>query len=131
MPNLSSIYSLNNHPQHSEFFNLVILKFLNLFTDNIFIIANLFLLLTFFMISMCCFIGLRAYKISIFTSFLIAILYGFLPYHFERNLWHLFLSNYAIIPLYSLIIIWIYEEKIKFIGLNNNKKYCLTLNKYS
>ena len=131
MPNLSSIYSLNNHPQHSEFFNLVIVKFLNLFTDNIFIIANLFLLLTFFMISMCCFIGLRAYRISIFTSFLIAILYGFLPYHFERNLWHLFLSNYAIIPLYSLIIIWIYEEKIKFIGLNNNKKYCLTLNKYS
>jgi len=131
MPNLSSIYSLNNHPQHSEFFNLVIVKFLNLFTDNIFLIANLFFLLTFFMISMCCFIALRAYRISIFTSFLIAILYGFLPYHFERNLWHLFLSNYAIIPLSSLIIIWIYEEKIKIIGLNNTKKYCLTLNKYS
>jgi phosphoglycerol transferase len=130
MPNLSSIYSLNNHPQHSEFFNLVIVKFLNLFTDNIFLIENLFFLITFFLISTFCFIALRVYKISVFTSFLIAILYGFLPYHFERNLCHLFLSNYAIIPLYSLVIIWIYEEKIKFIGLNKNHRFCLTLNKY-
>ena len=130
LPNISSIYSINDHPQHSEFFNLVMIKFFNLFTDNIFLISNLFLIFTFFLIAFCCFIALRAYGISIFTSIIIANLYAFLPYHFDRNLWHLFLSNYAIIPLCSLIIYWMYQGKIKMVNFSNKRQLQLNLNRY-
>ena len=130
LPEISSIYSLNDHPQYSEFINLILVKFLNLFTDNIFLISNIFLLSSFFLVSLCCFIALRAYGISAFTSIIIGILYAFLPYHFERNAWHLFLSNYSIIPLTSIIFLWIYEEKIKMLDYNKNKQICLNINKY-
>ena len=75
--------------------------------------------------SLCCFIALRAYGISAFTWIIIGILYAFLPYHFERNARHLFLSNYSIIPLTSIIFLWIYEEKIKMLDYNKNKQICL------
>ena len=115
------IFSLNDFPIHGEFINLSLIKFINIFTDNVFLISNCFFIITFALVSLSAFIVLRIFKISTFTATLISIIYSFLPYHFFRNSWHLFLSNYLIIPISTLLAIWMIDGKIKLFIYKNNK----------
>ncbi len=123
-------YSIIDHPHYSDFFNLLMIKFIAYFTDNVFLVINLFFIFTFFLVAFTSFLVLRQFKISIFISILFAILFSFIPYRIVKNDMHLFLINIMIVPLIILVSKWIYEEKIKLIGINNKNQLCLKTNKY-
>jgi phosphoglycerol transferase len=53
-------------------------------------------------------------NLSFLPSLLGAILFTFVPYHFFRGQLHLFLSAYYIVPLATLAILWIGQDKIGF-----------------
>jgi phosphoglycerol transferase len=134
LPNSEIPFSLNDFPIHGELISLVIVKFLALFTNNPFLASNCFFIITFALISFTAFIALRNFKISIFISLLISVLYSFLPYHFFRNSWHLFLSNYMAVPLSIMLSMWILDGKIKLLikknqkfSLNSNREFFITL----
>lgn len=114
----------------SDMFHILIVKFFTYFTDNPFLVANLFFITTFMMISTTSFIVLRHFQISIITALSISVLYAFMPYHFERNVSHLFLSNYMEIPFSVMVALWIASDKIKIFGINSKQQYCIHANKF-
>ncbi len=130
LPHFSEIFNLYDFPLQAEMLQILIIKFLTYFSSNPFLIANCFFILTFPLIAATAFIVLRSFKISIFTATIISILYAFLPYHFARNVWHLFLSNYMVVPLAVMVGMWIASDKISVVSLNKKKQYCLSPNKY-
>jgi phosphoglycerol transferase len=129
-PHLGGYFYLHDFPSNADFFNFLLIKFFAFFSSNLFIIVNCFFLLTFALISFSSFAVLRSFGISIFTAVIISVLYSFLPYHFYRGIWHLFLANYVVIPLSFMVALWISAEKIKLIGINKKEQYCLAPNRY-
>jgi len=116
-----AIFSLQDFPIHADSFNFLVIKIFSLFTSDAFLITNLFFIFTFCFISFTSFIALRAFNFSIVTALAISLIYAFTPYHLLRNVWHLFLSNYAAIPLVVMVAIWIAQNKIQLLVLNEKK----------
>lgn len=127
-PHIDGKFYFHDFPIHADLFNFAIIKIFSCFTSNVFLIANYFLIFTFGLVSLTSFITLRHFKISVFTAILISILYAFAPYHLHRNTHHIFLSNYAIIPLTIMVSIWIATNKIKLVSLNKKQQFCLMPN---
>ena len=101
--------------------NFLILKLISLFNSNWWAVHNLYYLLTFPIIFLTSYITFRFYKINYSFSILGSIAFTFLPFHFQR-MHHLFLSNYAIVPLFWLITLKILNsEKISFKKFNIKK----------
>ncbi|MDX2082850.1 MAG: hypothetical protein SFV53_02550 [Rickettsiales bacterium] len=130
LPNLTQEFCLYDFPIQSDFFHLSLIKFLAQFSNNPFLVVNLFFILTFAMIALTGFIALRQSQIGIFSAVLISILYTFAPYHFSRNIWHLFISNYMIVPLTIMVGLWIADNKIKVFAINEKQQYSLVKNKF-
>ncbi len=130
LPHFSEIFNIYDFPLQVDLLQILIIKFFTYFSDNPFLIANCFFILTFALIAGSSFIVLRSFQISIFTACCISVLYAFLPYHFTRNIWHLFLSNYMVAPLAIMIGLWIASDKISVVGMNKKGQYCLSLNKF-
>jgi phosphoglycerol transferase len=82
-------------------------KLLALFTDDPFLIANIFFLLTFGFSAAGTAYALRQFGISRWPSFVGGMLFSFLPYHFFRGVGHLFYSAYFLVPLAALVAVWI------------------------
>lgn len=130
LPHLTERFCLYDFPMESDMFHIIVIKFITLFSDNPFLVANLFFISTFVMTSATAFIALRQFKVSIFTATIIGVLYAFVPYHFTRNVWHLFLSNYMIIPLSVMVGLWIAQDKIAIFYVNAKNQYAVRANKY-
>ena len=116
--------STKDYPQ-PDGLNLFLIKLLSIFTPNWVAVHNLFYLLTFPAVFLTSYIVLRVYKINHYYSILGSISFTFLPFHFVR-LHHLFLANYAVVPLFWLIALKIFRSnypkelnflKISFYGL--------------
>lgn len=118
MPHLDGVFYLHDFPIHSELFNILLIKFFSFFTSNVFLIANLFFVTTFALICAAAFVALRVFGVSVAVAAVIAILYAFLPYHFARSVWHLFLSNYSIAPLAVTLGYLGLSDKIKFFAVS-------------
>jgi phosphoglycerol transferase len=129
-PQLDGKFYLHDFPIGADAFNFLIIKILSYFSSNIFLIANCFFIITFTLISFTSFVALRSVKISNFTAVLISILFAFLSYHFYRNIWHMLLSNYAVIPLSVMVALWIMAGKIELLGINKQNQFSLTTNRY-
>jgi phosphoglycerol transferase len=129
LPHFTEIFSIYDFPIQADLFQILIIKFFTYFSDNPFLIANCFFILTFALISGASFIVLRSFQISIFTAIVISVLYTFLPYHFVRNIRHLFLSNYMLVPFAVMVGIWIASDKISVAAINKKGQYCFSLNK--
>lgn len=71
--------------------------------DNPFLIANLFFLSTFTGAFLLAYLLLRNLSTSQPVSMLLAIVFAFLPYHQDKHIGHLYLSNYAVL----LLPIWL------------------------
>lgn len=84
-------------------FNLLLIRLLGFFIPDFAVLINVFFLLTFPLIGAAAFAVSRRVGLSRPASYLIAILYALLPYHFGRAIGHLFLSAYAIVPFAILV----------------------------
>jgi len=121
-------FVLHDFPMHADSLNFALLKVFSYFSSNPFLIVNCFFISSFVLVSLCSFAALRALNISLNTSLLISIIYTFIPYHFVRGTHHLFLSNYAIVPLILLLAIWMLNGEIETFVLNkkNHQKNSIT-----
>lgn len=120
-PHVNGIFYFHDFPAHADFFNFLIFKIFTYFSSNPFFILNGFFLLTFILITLTSFAVLRSFGISNFSACLTSILYAFTHYHFQRQIHHLFLSNYMIVPLSVMIALWISEQKIRLINLSEKE----------
>lgn len=128
--NKDSFFSFDFFPFFSDSINLAIIKVFIFFTKNPYLLINLFFIFGFFLISFFGFICLKVFEISSLISFFLAIYYAFLSYHFQRSIYHVFLSNYSCFPLIMILVYWFYNDKINLIIKNQKQKYCLDLNWY-
>lgn len=130
LPHLTEPFNIYDFPIQSDLFNLGIFKLFSLFTNNAALIANIFFILTFALIAATSFIVLRVFKISIFAATIISVIYAFMPYHMWRGVWHLFLSNYMIVPLSVMVALWISSDKISIFGKNQKGQFSANWNKF-
>jgi len=88
-----------------------LITFIGLFTKNHFLIFNIFFLSGFFLSGFSAYFVLRQMKFNKYYSYLSALVFSFLPYHFAHGSIHIFLSHYFVIPLAFLISYWILFSK--------------------
>jgi phosphoglycerol transferase len=98
-PGQADIYDF---PQ-CDFLNVLLLKILAITTRNPVAAVTLFYLLSFPLCAVSALWVLGRIGISKCTAAVAAALYTLLPYHFYRGQSHLFLDNYALVPLTVLI----------------------------
>lgn len=128
LPHLDGKFYIHDAPIHADAFNFLIFKIIAGFTSNVFLIVNVFFIFTFVLIAATAFIALRSFNISVFSASLVSVLYAFLPYHLLKNVQHLFLSNYAAIPLVVMVAMWIITDKIRLIARDDKARLNLKPN---
>lgn len=101
-PGIGQLYDF---PLGTENIHLIIIKFITFFTDNHFLIINVFFIIGFVLISTASLFTVRKFNLSYPVAILISLLFAFIPYHFFRGTHHLFLSSYFVVPLQILIIL--------------------------
>jgi len=87
--------------------HIAIIRGMSLFTSDWATLSNLFYLLGFPLSALSALFLMRSFSISPSASVTAAILFAFLPSHFLRGEPHLFLASYYVIPLTTLVILWI------------------------
>ena len=92
-----------------ETLNLLLFRILGLGTGDPALVMNLFFLLTFPLTALTAFIVLRRLAVSREISLVIALLYAFLPYHFQRGEVHLFLAAYYAVPLGAYLALAVFR----------------------
>ena len=122
-------FNLYDFPLQADSFNFLIFKFFSYFTSNPFLVINCFFITGFILIPTLSFVVLRSFGISSFSAVVISVLYAFIPYHIYRNTAHLFLGNYAAIPLIVMVALWIMADKIQFIAVNQKQQFCVKPNR--
>ena len=106
-PNEQELY---DYPVISmETLNLLLFRVLGLGTGDPALVMNLFFLLTFPLTALTAFIVLRRLAVSREISLVIALLYAFLPYHFQRGEVHLFLAAYYAVPLGAYLALAVFR----------------------
>jgi phosphoglycerol transferase len=128
-PHLDGSFYLHDFPIHADAFNFLVIRFFAFFSKDAFLLTNSFFIFTFAINSLAAFIALRAFKIANLSAALIAILFAFLPYHILRGVWHLFLSNYAAIPLIIMVALWICDGRIALFSKNQKEQISLAPNR--
>jgi hypothetical protein len=88
--------------------NLALMKLIAMFSSNYAIVLNLFFLLTFPLTTISSLVVLRNFKVSYPSALVASLLFTFLPYHFQRGEAHLFLTAYFLVPLMTMVILWIW-----------------------
>lgn len=129
-PQLEGAFYLYDFPLEGSSFAMLLFKFFAFFSDNVFLVTNLYFFTTIILIALTTFIALRNFGISVFSALLIAVLYDLNGYHIMRLTFHCFLTNYMMIPLVVMVGFWIINDKIAFLTLNAKKQYTLRPNRF-
>jgi phosphoglycerol transferase len=95
-------------PDHLHF---LMMKLLGLATRDAFVTVNLYHLLTFPLTALFALFALRQFRVAYPAAALAALLFAFLPYHFQR-LVHLHLSAYYLVPLTVLVALWVFLGRL-------------------
>lgn len=98
--------------------HLIIMKFLTFFSRDHCVIVNSYYFLTFPLVSCASLFVFRQIGLSYCTAIAGALLYTFVPYHLTRSTIHLFLSGYYVVPLSTMVALWIYREETPIIKYN-------------
>lgn len=89
-----------------------LLKLLSLIDPRWPVIVNVYYLLTFPLATLSTLFALRQLGIRGLSAVAASLLYTFLPYHWIRGEGHLFLAAYYLVPLSTLVAIWIYLGRL-------------------
>ena len=90
-----------------EQWHILIFRFLAIFTQNQFLIANLFYFFSFLAVGTTAYAVSRRLSLTKISSVVVGVLFAFLPYHLFKGTNHLFLSNYSLIPIVLLWAWWL------------------------
>jgi hypothetical protein len=96
--------------------NVLVFKFLGLFTDDSAVVMNVFFLLTFPAVGLAAYLVLRRLTLSVPVAITCSILYALLPYHFTRGEGHLLLSAYYAVPLGAYLMLSVLGDRVLFAG---------------
>ncbi|HLJ97083.1 MAG TPA: hypothetical protein VKU02_28220 [Gemmataceae bacterium] len=91
--------------------HFAVLKCLSLVTSDAATLVNLYFLLSFPLVALAALAALRNLGVARPVAVVSSILYAFLPYHFWRGESHLFLTNYYMVPLVCLVVIWLGKDE--------------------
>jgi len=107
--------------------NILFIKFLSLFSNDIFIIANSYIILSYFMAASSMFSVLRRLRVESYLAIAVSLLYALIPFHYFR-IGHFWFANYFLLPItiYYLLLLW-RSKPLFFIKKFNEKKYRLDL----
>jgi phosphoglycerol transferase len=94
--------------------NVLVMKFIGLFTSDAAVVVNVFFLLTFPLVGLAAYLVLRRLTVSVPASIACSILYTILPYHFVRGEAHLLLSAYYVVPLGAYLVLAILGDRPLF-----------------
>ena len=83
----------------------VLLKLISLSSRDWGLTVNLFYFLTFPLTTVTALYAMRRLGVSYAPALVGALLYTFLPYHFARGEWHLYLSCYFLVPLIVAVVV--------------------------
>jgi phosphoglycerol transferase len=87
--------------------SLLLIRGLSLAIRDAGLLLNVYFLLTFPLVTASAFLVTRRLGLTIVSSWVVAILYAMLPYHFMRSVGHLFLSAYFMVPPAILVALWL------------------------
>lgn len=96
---------LRDFPMIGDTGNYLVLRLLLTVTNDIGATFNLFYFGSFVAIFVATFVSSRRLQCSQATAFLVASAYTFAPFHFGHNSGHLFLSNYAMVPIWISAVV--------------------------
>jgi phosphoglycerol transferase len=101
-------YDHHDFPIGSDNLHYAGLKVLTWFSHDPVLVVNAYYLLSFVLVALSTFYVVRHLGVSRRFSFVAAMLYTFLPYHFLRGTWHLSLAAYYMVPVACLftILVW-------------------------
>ncbi|HUY34536.1 MAG TPA: hypothetical protein VMV69_17455 [Pirellulales bacterium] len=74
--------------------------------------VNLFFLLTFPLATVTSLFAMRRFGIAAGPAVVASLLFAFLPYHWLRNVFHLFLAAYYLVPLSVMVALWIFLGRL-------------------
>ena len=94
--------------------NVLIFKFIGLFTSDSAVVINVFFLLTFPLVGLAAYLVLRRLTLSPTVAIVCSILYALLPYHFLRGEGHLLLSAYYAVPLGAWLVLSVLADRPLF-----------------
>lgn len=130
-PDLGAPFGLEmyDYPLGGDNLQYLIMKFIGLFSGNYVVVMNAYYLLTFPLCMITAFMVLKSLKVNFFLSLSISLLYTFLPYHIIRT-GHLFLLGYYMVPLITLIILWVAHKENFILTQTDKFKFRFTRNRY-
>ncbi len=105
--------------------NVLFVKFLSLFSDDIFVISNVYIILSYFMVANSMLFVLNRLRVDSYLAISISLLYALAPFHYFR-IGHFWFVNYFLLPItiYYLLLLW-KKKPLFFIKKFNEKKYRL------
>src|ERR1022692_2895475 len=92
--------------------DLALMKLIAMFTSNYAVVFNLFFLLTFPLTVTSSMLALRSFNVSYLSAIFVSLLYAFIPFHFYRGEGHLFIGAYFLLPLMSMLILWLWTGQL-------------------
>lgn len=112
-PNLGAPHGqeMEDYPL-AENLNFLLVKLFAVLTHDIVHVTNLFILSTFVLAALGSLAALRQMGVAYFPALAASVLYSFMPYHFYRLTGHHLLANYFVVPLSSLLALWVYEGRV-------------------
>jgi phosphoglycerol transferase len=93
-----------------DFIHHWILKLLVKITGNPLLTVNIYYLLGFVLIAVSAFYVLRQFRLSTTVALVCAVLYAFIPSHLWRSYYHIFLSQYFLLPLVVLLALRVMSD---------------------
>jgi phosphoglycerol transferase len=90
--------------------HFLVIKVLSLAGLDCFTLVNLYFLLTFPLAALSALFVLRHFQVRSFAAVAVSLLFAFLPYHFYRGTYHLFLAAYYLVPLMGMVVLWLYLD---------------------
>lgn len=92
--------------------SFLLVKFFCLFTDNCFLVFNLFYFTTYVLVALTAYTVFRVLNVNRVIGIVASLLYAFLAYH-QMRLPHIWLTPYFMVPLVLLVGIWIATDAYK------------------
>ncbi len=113
---LSAPYGLNlgSFPASDLNLILIILKVFAIFKIDFITSVNIYFFLTFFLTSIITLYVLKKLSVPNNIAICASLLYSFLPYHFLREVKHIVLATYFLVPLMVLVLFYIWQKKPLF-----------------
>lgn len=107
--NMSAPFGWNNPASLLELLDISLLYIGSLFSDKPGLIVNVIYLLSYPVIGIISTYAFKKLGINSILAFAGGIIYTFLPYHYMRNIGHIWLALYYFVPLICLISVWLMQ----------------------